>query len=217
MKIWDLQDMGTCTNTFEYHPAPVLAICCQNGIHTTGCFDKKVRRFDVRSGKVILEQCYHRDSVLALQMTDNFIFSGSEDRTVGIFDIRAGKLFTTLRLDTPVLCMNLAKEQGMDYLRVGGKFGNLYLFDISAEKRFHLLNSYQLWTDGYKISKICNFKGCLIACSEGGSMRAYTPDRHCTFIKKFDGVHLGGVTSCHADRNLFVTGGSDASVVAWKF
>lgn len=216
VKTWDLQGKEICTNTFEYHPAAVLAICCQNGVLTTGCYDKKVRRFDTRSNSVIFEKSYHKKPVLSLQMTENFIFSGSEDQTVAIFDIRADKLFTKLILDTPVLCMNLAKEQGMNYLRVGGKCGNLYLFDISPENRFNLLNSHQLWNDK-KVAKLCNFRGCLIACSEGGSVRAFTPDRQCTFVKKFDDVHSGGVTSCHSNRNLFLTGGSDASVVAWKF
>lgn len=212
-----MQTNGTCANTFNYHPAAVLTICCENSIHTTGCYDKKIRRFDTRSGKVVMESLYHKKPVLSLLKTDNYIFSGSDDRTVGIFDIRADKLLTRLRVDTSVYCMNLAKEQGLDYLRVGGKSGSLYLFDISSEGRFHLLNSLELWNDKHKVAKLCNYRGCLIACSEGGAIRAYTPDRQCTFIRKLYDAHIGGVTSCHANRNLLVTGGSDSSVVTWKF
>ena len=217
MKHWNLED-GELINTFEYHPAPILAVRCEINTVTTGCYDKRIRQLDLRSGKVIKELYHHKRPVLSLQMTDKYIFSGSEDQTVAIWDRCADKLLTKLRLDSSALCMDLGLDQGLSYLRVGGKNGSLFIFDISDGSRFSLLNTFDLWSEPKKVTELVNYRGCLIACSEGGSIRVYTPDRSCGFVKVYDDVHGGrGVTSCRASGNLMLTGGEDCSVCVWKY
>jgi len=217
VKHWDLETLDLL-NTYHYHPSPILCLCYEEQVLTTGCYDKIVRRFDMRSGEVVLEVSAHKRSVLSLQINDNYMFSGSEDRNIAIFDLRAGKILTKLAIDSPALCMNTGSEQGLGYLRVGGKNGSMYVYDISNGSRFTMLNTFDLWSEQKKVTDICNFRGGMMACSEGGSVRAYTPDRSCTFIKKFDDVHNQmGVTSCCSHGDLMLTGGEDCSVFVWKF
>jgi len=172
VKHWDLETLDLL-NTYHYHPSPILCLCYEEQVLTTGCYDKIVRRFDMRSGEVVLEVSAHKRSVLSLQI---------------------------------------------NYLRVGGKNGSMYVYDISNGSRFTMLNTFDLWSEQKKVTDICNFRGGMMACSEGGSVRAYTPDRSCTFIKKFDDVHNQmGVTSCCSHGDLMLTGGEDCSVFVWKF
>ena len=215
MKIWDLANNGELVNTLTYHPSAILDLRCHDNVYTTGCYDKYVRTYDPRSNEIVLQSAHHRKPVLCIQVTDNYILSGSEDQTVGVFDIRAGKLRTTLRVDSPILCMNLGFEQGFNYLRIGGKNGSLYLYDITGGDKFSLLNLNQLWSK-YKVTSLCNYQGALVACSQRGAVRMLTPDRSVTLLEKFD-KHTGDVAAAHARKGMLVTGSSDNSLYAWAF
>ena len=201
-------------DSFCYHPAAITDLKCHDNVYTTGCFDKTVRIFDPRSQSVVLQSLHHKRAIVCLEVYDKFILSGSEDKTIGIYDVRAGKLLTRLSTDTPILCMNIAQEQGFNYLRVGGREGSFYLFDITND-RFTLLNSSQLWED-YKVTSLCNYYGGLVACSQSGVVRMYTPGRKSTLIEKFE-THTGDVASAHSRKGLLVTGSSDNSATVWNF
>ena len=195
-----------------------MSLSCINQVVTTGCFDKHVRQFDLRSNKVISDLVHHKKSVISLYLNSNYIFSGSDDKTVGVYDIRGGKLLTRLHIDSPALCMNTGDEEGFNFLRVGGKNGSMYVFDTTSGSRFSLLNSLSIWSEQKKVTDICTYRGYLMACSEAGSVRAYTPGRDCSFEMKFEDVHShSGVTSCCSLDSMMLTGGEDCSVYQWRF
>lgn len=217
VKQWDLNTLKLL-NTHNYHTGPILSLSCLNQIITTACFDKHIRQFDLRSNKVIRDLLHHKKSVISLYLNENYIFSGSDDKTVGVYDIRGGKLLTRLHIDSPALCMNTGEEEGFNFLRVGGKNGSMFVFDISNGSRFTLLNSLDIWSEQKKVTDICSYRGYLMACSEAGSVRAYTPGRDCLFEKKFDDIHnRSGVTSCFSLDNMMLTGGEDCAVYEWRF
>ena len=218
VKVWDLNALDTSlsldsTYTFKYHPAAILGLKCKDGLLHTGCYDKKIRIFDPRANTLVVEEAIHRRPIINIAVTDKYFLSGSEDKTVGVYDLRANKKLLQLQLDTPVLSMNVAVDVGFHYLRVGGKDGSFYLFDMSSD-RFTLLDSMQLWSQ-HKVTQLCNFHGALAACSQDGSVRMYTPDRNMKFLHKFE-FHSGEVASCHYRKGLFVTGSSDNEVMLWR-
>ena len=215
VKEWDLNQDIKITGSYSYHRAAILGLCCHDNVYTTACYDRYIRTYDPRSQSIVLESRHHKKAVLCICVTDKFILSGSDDQTIGVYDIRGGKLLTSIRVDSPVLCMNLAKEQGFHYLRAGGKNGSLYIFDTSHD-RFTLLNSTQLWKTSCKVNQLCNYRGAVIACAQNGSVGMYTPDRNSNFLEKFD-VHQGDVSAAHSRRGLMVTGGCDNTVIMWKF
>ncbi|XP_066935181.1 F-box/WD repeat-containing protein 9-like [Clytia hemisphaerica] len=219
VNVWNIERLDL-VNTFDYHPGAVLSLCCQDQVLTTGCFDKKLRQFDLRSGKLTLELAHHKKPVVSLCLTENYLFSGSADKTIRIYDTRVPeKELTKLILDSQALCMNTAQEQGLSFLRVGGSHGGMFFFDISDGCRFSLLNSFDIWNNhNQKVTDICNFRGCLVACSDGGPVRAYTPGRDCAFIRRLDDPLMKvGMCSCYSRGDVMLTGGSDSCVTEWRF
>lgn len=214
IKEWDMESNLEMIGNHHYHPAAILDLHCHDNVYTTACYDRIVRTYDPRSEDVVFQSKHHKKAVLCIKVTDKFILSGSEDETIGIFDVRASKLLTSLHVDSPVLCMNLAFEQGFRYLRAGGRNGSLFVFDTTNDK-FTLLNSVQLW-EGHKLNQLCNFQGVVAACSSSGSICMYSPDRTFNLFEKFD-FHTEDVAGAHSRKGLLVTGSSDNTAIVWKF
>ena len=200
--------------TYNYHPSAILSAACQDGLIFTGSFDKKVRIFDTRS-EDIKELVYHKKPVLSLLVKDNLLVTGSEDKTIGVFDRRMlSSEIQSVAVDSPVLSINLAVEQGFNYLRASGNKGSLYVYDMTGQ-RLVLLDCMELWKT-FKVTKLCNFQGALLACSQDGSFKAYSPDRSFMLLDT-QHKHSMDITDAHSRRRMLITGCSDDSVAIWKF
>jgi len=214
LKVWDLDTNGTLVDTLDYHPSAILDLCCHDNVYTTACYDKIVRVYDPRSNGIVVKSRHHKRPVICIKVTDKHIISGSEDNTVVIFDICAGKVESRIKIDSPAFCMNLAFQQGFKYLRVGGKEGSYYVYSMD-DGHYTLLESSQLW-QSYKVTALSSFQGTLVACSQSGAVRMYTPDRSNQLLETFN-IHNGDVAAAHSRNNILLTGSSDTSVYAWKF
>eukprot|EP00794_Sanderia_malayensis_P012734 gene12734-14039_t len=215
VKIWDLTRNGELIETYNYHPAAVLDIVCCDGSLFTACWDSKIRIFDPRSNDV-QKLCHHRRPVLSLIVQDNMIISNSEDKTICICDRRmvSSKQVQKINLENQALCLNSGQDQGLNYLRAGGKDGTMNIFD-TTDHVFTQLDSLHLW-DTLKVFKIGNFQGAVIACAVTGFFKAYTPDRGMSLLGTFH-EHTHDISSIHSRSRIMATGSCDNTIGFWKF
>ncbi len=216
IKIWDLERNGENTQTYKYHRTAILDAVVHDGLIYTGSYGKKIRIFDPRSQDTQI-LTHHKGPVLNIIVDDNMIISNSEDKTIGVFDRRMTSSKPKAVLSVPcggrVTCMNLAHEQGFNYLRAGVANGTFSIFDTTNQVFTHL-ESFK-W-DTTKVLKFTNFYGAFMACAPGGVLKVYSPDRRRLLLDSFQ-KHDHDISSVHNRNGIMVTGSCDDTVGFWKF
>ena len=212
VKVWDLNRNGENIETYKYHPSAILTLSIDDGLIYTGCYDKRVRSFDPRSGDAQVIT-HHKGPILSLIVDGQLILSGSEDKTINICDRRMTPYpVSSISVGGGVLCMNLSHKYGFNYLRVGSLNGMLHTYD-TTNQNFVFLDSYQLW-EHHKVQKLENFHGAVVACASTGFFKAYTPDRG---LKLLENQHEHGsdISSAFVRSDTLITGAD--TVCLWKY
>ncbi|XP_048589379.1 F-box/WD repeat-containing protein 9 isoform X2 [Nematostella vectensis] len=217
VKVWDLRGSIVEMTSIREHRAAVLCMEWKQDVLVTGCYDKHVRMFDLRdSNRVIAKLKYHSRPVLCLTVDDHFIVSGSEDKTMCVYDRRACSLLKTIQLASPAFSMCHSLRTGYNYLRVGGRAGNIYLIDVTNEAYNPVESSIdlELGPKG-KINGICHYGGAVVASSSDHSIKILEPSQVPTEICSLN-RHTGDVASVNSCSGVLASASSDLSVGIWR-
>jgi len=96
----------------------------------TGCPDKVIRFFDIRSGNYEFELKGHTDNIRALKLhrDGTFCLSGSSDGSLRMWDLRQRSCLTQAKYHDDSVWA-IAADESFECIVTGGREGSVYLFD----------------------------------------------------------------------------------------